>query len=506
MKKWVSLSLLFTITFFSASSYAESLNKRNMVYLYGSDSSVYEQELDKTLGMVGTIAPDYFHLTDDGNLISKIDPVFVQDAKQKGYIVTPFISNDWNQSVAIKAMQNGDKLADDLANAVIKGNLDGVDIDIENLTPDQKELQTSFIKKLTDKLKPNGKTVSIAVPPTTIDNTKGWVGSYDYEDIGKMVDYVFVMGYDYSYPNGPSGPVAPLSWVDDSLRYMTTKIAPSKLILGVPFYGRYWSDQKKGMGILESKTLDLAQSQHSTIQFDSASSSMVAHLISSNGGPMDVWFDNASTLKQKIQLVDKYHLAGWGGWHLGQEDPQLWMYLRDQIPYFWDIGNHWAQKEIIELSKQNLISGYEDHSFHPQQNISREEVAALLVRLMKFDTGKQADFEDVQSNDWSYSSISTMAGQGVMSGYPDRLFKPTQPITRAEFASVLNRCFPNLTTTKTVTSLNDIDQHWAKAAIQALANAGIIGGYSDGTFQPDRPVSRAEATAMIWRILQSKTS
>jgi spore germination protein YaaH len=505
MKKWLSFSLLLSVTLVNTTSYSESLKTKNMVYLYGSNSDTYEKQLEKTQGLIGTIAPDYFHLSPDGNLVSTVDSNFVQTAKQKGYTVTPFISNDWNQSLAIKAMESGDKLADDLYNAVISNNLDGVDIDIENLTPAQKQQQTAFVKRLTDKLHAQGKTVSIAVPPITGETTNGWAGSYDYQEIGKIVDTVFIMGYDYSYPSGPNGPVAPLTWVENSVHYMVTKIPPEKMILGVPFYGRYWNNQQKGGGIYYPQAVNLVDENNGSIRYDAVSSSMVANL-STVKGPTEIWFDNAQTLKQKIQLVNKYHLAGWGGWHLGQEDPQLWTLLKDNVPYFWDISGHWAQNDIINMNNQDLLSGYENYSFQPEQNITREEVASLLVRVMKLSSQQQMSFTDVAKDRWSYSSINTMAANGMMSGYPDSSFKPNQPITRGELASVLNRCFPTLPMEQSVSPVVDINQHWAKLAIINLQKAGIARGYDDGTFRPDRAVTRAEAAAMVWRIIGNKPS
>lgn len=170
---------------------------------------------------------------------SQVDRSFVDYAHKNGYKITPFISNHWDYELGAKAMENRVALSQQLAQSIIQNNLDGINVDIENLTVKEKEFQTEFLQLLVDQLRPHGKTVSIAVAPARFDTDYGWVGSYDFEAIGRIVDTVFIMAYDQSYPGGPVGPVAGYPWIKETVSYLTSKIPSQKIVLGVPFYGRY---------------------------------------------------------------------------------------------------------------------------------------------------------------------------------------------------------------------------------------------------------------------------
>jgi len=505
MKKWIALLVMTLFLSLTSSMFAAPPpNVNNMIYLYGSNSTTYQQQLEGTYEQVGTLVPGYFGLTPDGNLKSFVDQNFVQYAHKKNYRVTPFITNDWNREVGIKAMENWRTLADDLVQAAIRYDLDGINVDIENLTFDQRELQTKFLTRLRDQLHPLGKTVSIAVAPASYDTNIGWVGSYDFEAIGKIADTVYIMAYDQSYPNGPEGPVAGMPWVEKSIQYLIKKIPKDKLVLGVPFYGRYWTDTVKGNGIYYSNAMKLIRKNNAAIEFDPVNVTNVSRFRDqSSGKNYVIWFDSADTILERVHLVDKYGLKGWGAWHLGQEDTAIWSLLNNPST-FKDIENHWAKEEILLMAEQQWMKGYEDHSFRPQKPISREEVATLLTTALKLDPSKAAlSYKDLAKNRWSFSYVSTISTYGLMKGYPDNTFRPTHSITRAEFAASLARSFalPDQKQTSAA-KLSDIKDHWAYDDIQKLYQAGIITGYGDGTFRPNQTVTRAEAAVMLGKIIR----
>lgn len=505
MKKWISflvMSLFLSLTGNILAAPTPNLN--NMIYLYGGNATTYQKQLEQTEAQVGTLVPHYFGLTPNGNLKSFIDIQFVQYAHANNYRITPFITNDWDQKVGIKAMENWEKLADDLAQAVMEYELDGINIDIENLTFAQRDLQTKFLSRLATHLHPKGKTVSIAVAPASYDTNKGWAGSYDFEAIGKMADTVYIMAYDQSYPMGPEGPVAGLPWVEKSIQYLIKKVPKNKLVLGVPFYGRYWTETNKGQGIYYTTAMKLINKNKATIQFDSENVSNVTRFRDkSSGKDYVIWFDSADTLLKRVNLVSKYGLKGWGAWHLGQEDIQIWSLLNQHV-LFKDINNHWAKDSISLMNEYNWMKGYEDHSFRPQNPISREEVATLLTNALKLKSTKSASsFKDLAKDRWSFPYVSTISTYGLMKGYPDQTFRPTHSITRAEFASSLARSF-SLAQHKPTSSVSfqDVSNHWASHDIKTLNEAGIISGYGDGTFRPNQIVTRAEAAVMLSKIIR----
>src|SRR5699024_2264807 len=118
---------------------------------------------------------------------------------------------------------------------------------------------------------------------------------------------------------------------------------------------------------------------------------------------IEIWFDSTETLLKKIALVEKYGLKGWGAWRLGQEDPNIWSALADNPILFTDIDGHWAEREIKRMAAQQLITGYPDHTFRPQNQVTREETATLLASMLSLDSSnKQVAYHDISKDRWSY--------------------------------------------------------------------------------------------------------
>jgi len=150
------------------------------------------------------------------------------------------------------------------------------------------------------------------------------------------------------------------------------------------------------------------------------------------------------------------------------------------------------------------IVGYEDGTVRPMQNITRAEVAAIFYRLLNEPVRVQYhttvnSFADVSEGDWYNDVVSTMAAMGVVGGYPDGKYHPNAPITRAEFAAIATRFdrFDHIQHT----SFTDISDHWAQQNIAAAAVNGWVAGYEDSTFRPDQYITRAEVIAIINRVL-----
>lgn len=154
---------------------------------------------------------------------------------------------------------------------------------------------------------------------------------------------------------------------------------------------------------------------------------------------------------------------------------------------------------------QYLI-GYEDDSFKPENNMTREEVAVMFSRLLKNPPVKGQvypyNFPDVDQSRWSVTAISYMNKLGIVKGYPDGDFKPEASITRAEFAAMAAG-FANLQ--EGDKTFSDLDSsHWAYDVVRKAASAGWISGYPDGTFKADNPITRAEVVSITNKMLNRK--
>ncbi len=180
---------------------------------------------------------------------------------------------------------------------------------------------------------------------------------------------------------------------------------------------------------------------------------------------------------------------------------------------FSDIEGHWAQEDIELLANKLIVSGRTADEFDAQGNITRAEFTALLVRSLGLSlVDGNADFTDVDADDWFAAEVATAAQAGIISGYEDGTFRPNAKITREELASLVIRGLTFAGANKELTSeeqaaqlskFNDADSivAWADADVAAAVEAGIVLGRTEDTFVPKATATRAEAVAMIQRFL-----
>lgn len=158
------------------------------------------------------------------------------------------------------------------------------------------------------------------------------------------------------------------------------------------------------------------------------------------------------------------------------------------------------------------IVGYRDGTFGPENAITREEVATIFTRLLsnKMDPegSYSTSFNDVAADRWSKDAIGYLESFNILQGYPDGSYRPSNSITRAEMAVIITRAErADLSIATGKTGFNDItnDLYWAETSIKYLADQGILTGYPDGSFAPNKPITRAETVTIINRLLKNMT-
>ena len=140
----------------------------------------------------------------------------------------------------------------------------------------------------------------------------------------------------------------------------------------------------------------------------------------------------------------------------------------------------------------------------PEGKITRAEVATIYFRMLTDESRTKfwsqiSGYSDVKTGDWFNNAVSTLSNAGIIAGYEDGSFRPNGYITRAEFATIAARFFDVTYNGKDL--FPDISGHWAKDYINQAANKGFVNGYEDGTFKPDRNITRAEAVTLVNRTL-----
>ena len=312
----------------------------SMAYLYFGTPQQQIEFVERTNNSLQTVSPSYFDLNPDGSL--KLNPVsadLVSRMHANGIKVVPFLSNHWDRTIGVSAVQNAEKLSTQIADAVKLYDLDGVNVDIENLPDTQRDQQTELVRLLREKI-PADKAVSVAVAANPKGWTLGWHGSYDYTGLAKHSDYLMMMTYDEHYEGGPAGPVASIGFVEDSIKYALSKTSPDKLVVGLPFFGRIWSVGTTGVvgkGVPISTVNDMIRDYNAVVTFDETAQSPKAEFEVKAGdkqysvggkalapGKYVVWYENDASLQAKLSLVRKHGLRGAGSWALGQEDVAIW--------------------------------------------------------------------------------------------------------------------------------------------------------------------------------------
>ena len=167
-------------------------------------------------------------------------------------------------------------------------------------------------------------------------------------------------------------------------------------------------------------------------------------------------------------------------------------------------GENAGQPTLNTQDHDAYLLGYEDGTVRPEGSITRAEVATIFFRLLTDESrdkfwSQTNDYTDVPADAWYNNAVSTLTNAGIIDGYEDGTFKPNGNITRAEFATIAVRFFE--ATYEGENLFPDIDGHWAQDYINEAANAGIVDGYPDGTFGPQKLITRAEAMTMVNRTI-----
>jgi len=502
---------------------AAETDKFNMSYIYFGSTSKYTYYVNRTNGSLDVISPSYFDLNDNGTLklTSTVSTSFINEMHNIGVKVVPFLSNHWDRNKGKKALENREALAREIADAVKKYNLDGVNVDIENVTESERDIYTDFVRILRSKL-PSGKEVSVAVAPNPYNSTRGWQGSYDYAALAKYSDYLMIMTYDEHYQGGEPGPVASASFVEASIKYALQRVSKEKIVLGIPFYGRYWKNGVSygGYGINAEHVERLINKYNGKVLFDDKYKSPKAVITIKPGdepdyvlgrkldaGTYTIWYENEESIKYKLNLVQKYDLKGTGSWSLGQEDEATWSYYDLWLNgrYFIDAWNHWAKDDISFVKDKGWMIGLPGNRFAPENPLTRAEAAAVLVRA--FELEKKAEdgitFTDTAKH-WAKEEIETARQNNVVSGVGNGKFLPDEPVSRQEMAVMLDNLLmlPELDGdgNNPYYDVSFKKTPWSYESIIKMTAYGIFYGGVDGGFHPDDNTTRAQMAALMKRI------
>ena len=488
----------------------------HMTYAYFGAGNALIETLNNTGDILDVVSPSYFDITSDGHLqlTSQFDPNTIRQMQKNNYRVVPFLSNHWDRNKGRAALNNRETLVKEIVEAINKYNLDGINVDIENITHEDRDNFTLFIKELRSAL-PKDKELSIAVAANPKGYTTGWHGAYDNKNLVQYADYLMIMSYDEHYEGGKPGPVASIQFVEESIKHELKNVPPSKIVLGLPFFGRYWKDDGsiKGKGISLVRVNELIKKYNGTVTFDNYSKSPKATInitgyeADLSKGKYTIWLENEESILSKLGLIEKYNLKGAGSWSVNQATQNIWKiynHWSNGSRIFIDVEEGWAQAPILAISEKGWMIGTRDFYFEPNQPLTRAQAATLLVRVLELKRTNNIlpQFLDVPNNHWAKTDIEIASLHGLMEGQGNQRFAPDEFITREEMATLLSRLLQiSPSVGKINNQFKDINQtRWSYPFIAAMTEEKIFEGFEDKTFRPKDSITREQMAALLDRI------
>jgi spore germination protein YaaH len=281
------------------------------------------------------ISPWYFELNEDGTLKSTEQPATTALIRSRGVKVLPMVKNVGRYERFRAMLDTPEKLAavvDTVADVAMRPEYDGIHIDFEAIGYSERGLLTEFMARLAGRLRPAGKLVSQAVGAQTRDVTSGWSAAYDYAELAKYNDLVVIMAYDWSFPGGEPGPVAPIDWVRRVAGFAAASFGLSTTVLGIPLYGYDWVTNRTPRGLASAVSYDgavgLLTRYGGERGYDEARASEWGRYRVGDE-EHEIWFESARSIEAKLEVVRGQGLAGFATWRLGHEDSGLWQLLRE---------------------------------------------------------------------------------------------------------------------------------------------------------------------------------
>ena len=332
------------------------------------------------------------------------------------------------------------------------------------------------------------------------------------------------MGYDESSGSLVPKAGASYGYVENSIKHvLNSGVKSEKIVLAVPFYGRYWSDRDedfKANSIRLTETKDIIEKFNPQINYDKKTESpwfrftikedtpkTVIGWKTLTPGDYTVWFENNKSIKAKLNLVNIYNLKGAGSWRLGQENPDIWNYYSLWLngKYFSDIVDHWAEEDIVYNINKGWMIGMSDKEFSPNGNLTRAQASVVISKFLDLDINKynsDKPFSDVDPSHWGFKYIKAIKEENIISGFGDGSFKPNDTMTREQLASVIDRMLKidgNIDNYEDYYS--DVKKgRWSYESILKLTKLEILYGMGNNKFEPTRKISRAEMAAVMYRV------
>jgi|GEM_PF-132383 len=292
---------------------------------------------------VNVISPTWFHLaSEDGKLNNLADSGYVSWAHSQDMKVWALVSNSFDPELTNKVLHDREarrNVIRQLLHYARMYNLDGINVDFENMYQEDRDRFTQFVHELSALARPLGLTISVDV--TTISTSPTWSLCYDRAGLARAADYIILMAYDqHTAGSAEAGSVATLPWTERGLRGVLEEVPAEQLILGVPFYMRIWEESREGDADspdLSTRAVGMEWFQSNLahkedkIEWDEATGQHYLEYDGDDEVKHRIWIEDEYSLRARLSLVHKYDLAGMAAWRRGLETPEAWEIIGESM-------------------------------------------------------------------------------------------------------------------------------------------------------------------------------
>jgi len=284
-----------------------------------------------------------YRITADGNLTQLSDTAILEVAKSENVAplltITNFGNRTFDSDLAHTLLTSStlqDTFLTNLLNIMKSKGYRGINIDFEYVLPEDRENYNQFLRRVVDRLHPEGFLVSTALAPKITADQKGLLyEAHDYAFHGQVADFVVLMTYEWGWAGGPPMGIAPINEVRKVLDYAVSVIPPDKILMGVPMYGRDWTlPYERGKTVAATfgpqEAIRRAIKYGVDIEYDLVAQSPYFRYVDEQGRNHEVWFEDARSLQAKYETAKEYSLRGVSYWEMSTSFPQNWYVLTNQ--------------------------------------------------------------------------------------------------------------------------------------------------------------------------------
>lgn len=304
-------------------------------YTYGPQKQE-EINLITNISGLDIICPTWFSIQNkNGDIIDRGNMEYVNKYNNLGIDVWGYLDNSFDKDITHEVLSSSalrEKVIAKTLELTKSYNMKGINIDFEQTNIDDRDNITQFVREMSSQFRANGIKVSVDVTPQiTSDVTKE---PYNRKELAEAADYVVVMAYDQHWSSSKNaGSVAQYKWVEGNINMLFRQIPTDKMILGVPFYSRIWTEEN---GIVKSQTLTMAQAnkiisdKNLKVTWDDVSKQDYTEYTEGDK-KVKIWLEDSNSIDYKVSLVNKYSLAGVGSWRKGFETQDVWETINSRL-------------------------------------------------------------------------------------------------------------------------------------------------------------------------------